>query len=46
MEDDSQTNQLLNLLMKNSRIIKFQEVIPSMNEIFIKKVNAENQNNR
>jgi len=46
MEDDSHTNQLLNLMMKNSRIIKFQEVIPSMNEIFIKKVNAENQNNR
>jgi len=44
--DDSQTNQLLNLLMKNSRIIKFQEVIPSMNEIFIQKVNEENQNNR
>ena len=46
MEDDSQTNKLLNLLMKNSRIIKFQEVIPSMNEIFIKKVQLENQNNR
>lgn len=46
IEDDSQTNQLLNLLMKNSRIIKFQEVIPSMNEIFIQTVNNENKNNR
>ncbi len=41
IEDDTQTNKLLNLLMKNSRIIKFQEVIPSMNEIFIKKVKEE-----
>ena len=39
MDDDTRTNQLLNSLMKNSRIIKFQEVIPSMNEIFIQKVN-------
>ena len=46
LEDDSQTNQLLNLLMQNSRIIKFQEVIPSMNEIFIKKVSDENQSKR
>jgi ABC-2 type transport system ATP-binding protein len=42
--DQGQTNELLNLLMRNSRIIKFQEVIPSMNEIFIQKVNEENQN--
>jgi len=46
LEDDSQTNQLLNLLMQNSRIIKFQEVIPSMNEIFIKKVSEENQSKK
>jgi ABC-2 type transport system ATP-binding protein len=39
INDDTRTNQLLNSLMKNSRIIKFQEVIPSMNEIFIQKVN-------
>ncbi len=45
INDDTHTNQLLNSLMKNSRIIKFQEVIPSMNEIFIQKVNQENQNN-
>ena len=45
IEDHTQTNKLLNLLMRNSRIIKFQEVIPSMNEIFIKKVNEENKNN-
>ncbi len=46
IEDDTQTNKLLNLLMKNSRIIKFQEVIPSMNEIFIKKVKEENNNTK
>lgn len=46
LEDDAQTNLLLNILMKNSRIIKFQEVIPSMNEIFIQKVSNENQNNK
>jgi len=45
IENENHTNQLLTTLMKNSRIIKFQELIPSMNEIFIKKVNEENQNN-
>jgi ABC-2 type transport system ATP-binding protein len=46
ISDQGKTNELLNLLMRNSRIIKFQEVIPSMNEIFIKKVNEENQNQK
>ena len=46
LENESHTNELLSLLMKNSRIIKFQEQIPSMNEIFIQKVNNENNNNR
>ena len=42
LKDQKDTNKLLNLLMVNSRIIKFQEVIPSMNEIFIQKVQEQN----
>ena len=39
LSDASRTNTLLNFLMDNARIIRFQEVVPSMNDIFIKMVN-------
>lgn len=39
INDQKHTNELLEFLMNNSRIIRFQEVIPSMNDIFIKMVN-------
>jgi len=41
--DESYTNQLLELLMNNARIIRFQEVIPTMNQIFIQNVNHNDQ---
>jgi ABC-2 type transport system ATP-binding protein len=44
--DEKYTNKLLEILMNNSRIIRFQEVIPTMNEIFISKVNDEDNKNR
>ena len=40
--NESATNKLLEIMMNNSRIIRLQEIIPTMNEIFIQAVNAEN----
>lgn len=37
------TNQLLEIMMNNARIIRFQEVIPTMNQIFIQNVNLKDQ---
>lgn len=39
---EKDTNMLLQILMNNARIIRFQEIIPSLNEIFIEKVKSEN----
>lgn len=36
------TNELLEKFMNNSRIISFSEKLPSMNDIFIQKVNGAN----
>ena len=41
--NEGYTNQLLELLMNNARIIRFQEVIPTMNQIFIQNVNSTDQ---
>ncbi len=38
------TNQLLTSIMPQAEILSLQEVIPSMNEIFISKVKEENPN--
>jgi len=38
LPSDNFTNELLTALMKNSRIKLFKEIIPSMNEIFIRRV--------
>jgi len=38
LPSDEYTNELLTHLMKNSRIKLFKEIIPSMNEIFIRRV--------
>jgi ABC-2 type transport system ATP-binding protein len=38
LPSDEDTNLLLQLMMKNSRIHLFKELIPSMNEIFIRRV--------
>ena len=43
--DENDTNKLLQIFMNNARIIKFSEIIPTMNEIFISKVNRENKIN-
>lgn len=40
ISNQKDTNELLEFLMNNARIIRFQEVIPSMNDIFIQKVNS------
>lgn len=42
LQEQSHTNDLLKYFMDNSRIKLFEEVIPSMNEIFIQKVESEN----
>jgi ABC-2 type transport system ATP-binding protein len=38
LPSDEYTNQLLTLMMQNSHIHLFKEIIPSMNEIFIRRV--------
>jgi ABC-2 type transport system ATP-binding protein len=40
IKNSAHTNTLLDILMNNARIIRFQEVVPSMNDIFIKMVNS------
>lgn len=39
---ESMTNDLLQHFMNNSKIQLFEEVVPSMNDIFIQKVESEN----
>jgi len=41
--EGSTSNDLLQLLMQNSSIIGFEEILPSMNEIFIEQVETFNQ---
>jgi len=38
----STSNQLLNAVLPVAEIHSFREIVPSMNDIFISKVNAEN----
>ncbi len=38
LPSDDYTNELLSLMMQNSHIHLFKEIIPSMNEIFIRRV--------
>lgn len=38
LPSDEDTNELLRLMMENSHIHLFKEIIPSMNEIFIRRV--------
>lgn len=42
--DDITTNDILHLLMKSGKIISFNPALPSMNEIFIRVVEARNVN--
>lgn len=42
LPSDEYTNELLTLMMQNSRINLFKELIPSMNEIFIRRVTENN----
>lgn len=38
LENDHQTNELLSSLLPNVQILSFKEIIPSMNDIFIREV--------
>ncbi len=38
LENDHQTNELLSSLLPNVQVLSFKEIIPSMNDIFIKEV--------
>ncbi len=38
LENDQQTNELLSSLLPNVQVLSFKEIIPSMNDIFIKEV--------
>lgn len=38
LENDHQTNQLLSSLLPNVQVLSFKEIIPSMNDIFIREV--------
>lgn len=42
---DTKSNQLLHAVMPVAEIYSFKEIIPSMNDIFIAKINAEITNN-
>jgi ABC-2 type transport system ATP-binding protein len=42
IQSQNQTNDLLQYFMNNSQIQLFEEVVPSMNDIFIQKVEEEN----
>ena len=39
LDDDAQSNDLLNLfLQKGTRVTRFEEILPTFNEIFIQRV--------
>ncbi len=46
IEKEQNTTELLEYVMNHARLLQFQEVVPSMNDIFIKTVNNSSNNTK